>query len=1167
MPTQTRDFEFKANTGQISIDEAQGIVECFVAAFGNKDSVGDIIVPGAFDASLKRRNPRVVWGHDWNSPIGKVLEIYEVGPKDPRLPGKMRNAGIGGLFARVQFNLKSERGREAFANVVFFGADQEWSIGYKTLKADYDNARQANLLREVELYEVSPVLHGANQLTATISIKADNGDDRVTSFKKSKWPMFDRQFAEMIKQEHSKIWDAGGNIKGDDQYTILTKIAEQGGVAETEDQIKALELREAWVARHEGDFLLPAVIAQIKWLAIGSRGEDHMKDVVREAISKNEMKKKADGDCPPATQEVSVNLKNRQKAIETAGYGPLNPEEPNVKFWAKKADRWDVTAEDAKKQTCGNCAAFIKSESMLDCIKQGLGNEPGNDAIDVIEAGDLGYCEAFDFKCASARTCDAWISGGPVTEDKKGYGYGETETDYEDEPKGHGYGYERNENQEESEEYGSSEDDPMEELGRIAMQREMGREDGPANDAMGRRAVLARALANELRTPVRIRTITGNTVVFDVMGEDEEEVTMRSSWHAERGQVMIGRPEMVRVETVYLPVQGNAEGEAYMGDEEFKAPTPVDAIPQERFTGDVLRGRGPRRGNLERLLRYWRPIMRKPGGFRRCLVILADHPELYPLQNICAWLHHETTGLWPNEGCHHPGMKNCRRKLRGVVGGSVWSDSEFNNRIDRLTPDRGKGMPDPFEMDEEKEYGEVTDEDMEFANKVMNWFAGEEKDFMRWVSDDQNWMHEGETEDNEWYEHDWVKPEGAPEGVAAKPGGCGCGCSGKGSCGTDIPKSIEDSLAALQEKVGRTINSRNAQKISQAIDLLTDVIGGSAPAAIQQKGWDTYISADTEDLFDLRESIDPVLEYYGLEAEVDESGILIKELGAEDALVALESIVSNFDEIQTKGIGRGIGRGRRGGPNAGRFIPHDGDGDGFFSPTPGAPDKTPVSKLPKRGVPNKPRALDGSGASAGVFPGRARDRDFEKRREELSESLRDSVLRREPFDGSNSPRSRRARQEAADRVRAREILDDRRNRRAGRRRAVEIPKLGDSTSLSSTNAESGLSDLVEKYGPPKGGFGSMEGAKKYADKIEQRMKNLLRRDRGRDMNREVDAGMALGFLEEAILNDNENDDVVDYLLERFRKMPKIDSEDEFISFDPKEMHEFLRDEIQERRNG
>jgi hypothetical protein len=36
----------------------------------------------------------------------------------------------------------------------------------------------------------------------------------------------------------------------------------------------------------------------------------------------------------------------------------------------------------------------------------------------VIDAGDLGYCEVFDFKCASKRTCEAWIAGGPITEDE-----------------------------------------------------------------------------------------------------------------------------------------------------------------------------------------------------------------------------------------------------------------------------------------------------------------------------------------------------------------------------------------------------------------------------------------------------------------------------------------------------------------------------------------------------------------------------------------------------------------------------------------------------------------------------------------------------------------------------------------------------------------------------
>ena len=54
--------EYKSIPAQIGVDEAQGIVECFVAGIGNKDSVGDICLPNCFGASLKRRKPRVVWG-------------------------------------------------------------------------------------------------------------------------------------------------------------------------------------------------------------------------------------------------------------------------------------------------------------------------------------------------------------------------------------------------------------------------------------------------------------------------------------------------------------------------------------------------------------------------------------------------------------------------------------------------------------------------------------------------------------------------------------------------------------------------------------------------------------------------------------------------------------------------------------------------------------------------------------------------------------------------------------------------------------------------------------------------------------------------------------------------------------------------------------------------
>ena len=119
--------------------------------------------------------------------------------------------------------------------------------------------------------------------------------------------------------------------------------------------------------------------------------------------------------CPPATLDIAINLKNREGAIKTAGYGPMNPALPNNAFWQAKADLWSVPVEEAKTSRCGNCAVFIKTPKMLDCIASGLGNEAGNDAWGSIEAGDLGYCEAFDFKCAASRTCRAWVSGGPVT--------------------------------------------------------------------------------------------------------------------------------------------------------------------------------------------------------------------------------------------------------------------------------------------------------------------------------------------------------------------------------------------------------------------------------------------------------------------------------------------------------------------------------------------------------------------------------------------------------------------------------------------------------------------------------------------------------------------------------------------------------------------------------
>lgn len=120
--------------------------------------------------------------------------------------------------------------------------------------------------------------------------------------------------------------------------------------------------------------------------------------------------------CPVVTHDLAKNLINRQNAIDNYGYGPMNPMEPSKQFWAKKAKMWKVDVEYAKKARCGNCAAFNISSQMRKCIADGVSDSKDDlPAIEgMINKADLGYCELLDFKCAGTRTCDAWLTNGPL---------------------------------------------------------------------------------------------------------------------------------------------------------------------------------------------------------------------------------------------------------------------------------------------------------------------------------------------------------------------------------------------------------------------------------------------------------------------------------------------------------------------------------------------------------------------------------------------------------------------------------------------------------------------------------------------------------------------------------------------------------------------------------
>lgn len=125
--------------------------------------------------------------------------------------------------------------------------------------------------------------------------------------------------------------------------------------------------------------------------------------------------------CPIATQDVHINLKNRNHAFKEYGYGPPNPDEPNEAFWLKKAKMYNAPTDTIKSMRCGNCAAFIQTPKMMQCIIDGLEKDENEGELsydeEFVAAADLGYCDLFQFTCAAARTCDAWKSGGPIIKD------------------------------------------------------------------------------------------------------------------------------------------------------------------------------------------------------------------------------------------------------------------------------------------------------------------------------------------------------------------------------------------------------------------------------------------------------------------------------------------------------------------------------------------------------------------------------------------------------------------------------------------------------------------------------------------------------------------------------------------------------------------------------
>ena len=162
---QFKEFAVK----ELSYNGESRTISGYAAVFNNRDKAGDILLKGCFAKSIQDRGPEsqandkiiMLWQHDQHEPIGKISVLTE----DEK-----------GLYFEAVID-DVERGNQAIKQLES-GTLNQFSIGYSYVweKCEYDQERDAFIVKEVVLYEISVVSIGCNGETEYLGLKSESTD-------------------------------------------------------------------------------------------------------------------------------------------------------------------------------------------------------------------------------------------------------------------------------------------------------------------------------------------------------------------------------------------------------------------------------------------------------------------------------------------------------------------------------------------------------------------------------------------------------------------------------------------------------------------------------------------------------------------------------------------------------------------------------------------------------------------------------------------------------------------------------------------------------------------------------------------------------------------------------------------------------------------------------
>ena len=163
MPADKKEFkEFAMELRSMNDD---GTFIGHVSVFGNVDSYGDVVDPGAFKKTLAERKAKkgearfpLLWNHNPDEPIGS---------------GIFSEDAIG---LRVDGRMNMDVPRAVWTRALYKAGDLDgMSFAFGTIKDKVkDGIRH---LKELRLWEGSPVTFSANEAAVMTEVRSTQGDD------------------------------------------------------------------------------------------------------------------------------------------------------------------------------------------------------------------------------------------------------------------------------------------------------------------------------------------------------------------------------------------------------------------------------------------------------------------------------------------------------------------------------------------------------------------------------------------------------------------------------------------------------------------------------------------------------------------------------------------------------------------------------------------------------------------------------------------------------------------------------------------------------------------------------------------------------------------------------------------------------------------------------